>query len=427
MHPTRNPAAENIDSLWINVHLATMTPSNPYGMIENGALAISGPKICWIGKRHEIPAAVESNASRVCDGEGGWITPGLIDCHTHLVYGGSRAHEFELRLQGATYEDIARQGGGIRSTVAATRKADEASLFKWSAPRLAALLQEGVTTVEIKSGYGLDLETELRMLRVARRLGERFPVTVVPTFLGAHALPPEYVGQSDRYIDFVCNEVMPQVAAQQLAVAVDAFCEGIGFTPGQTERVFKAAKKIGLAVKLHAEQLSDLQGAALAAKYGALSADHLEYVSEEGVRAMAASGTAAVLLPGAFYFLRETRTPPIDLLRRYQIPIALSTDCNPGSSPVVSLLLMLNMACTLFRLTPEEALAGITRNGARALGLHHTTGTLETGKDADLVIWDISEPAELAYHIGSNPLKYAVRKGKLIRTGTTGSKQNDLV
>jgi imidazolonepropionase len=280
--------------------------------------------------------------------------------------------------------------------------------------------------VEIKSGYGLDLETELRMLRVARKLGERYPVTVIPRFLGAHALPPEYEGKSEQYVDFVCNEVMPQVAAQQLAVAVDAFCESIGFTPEQTERVFKTAKKYGLAVKLHAEQLSDLKGAALAAKYGALSADHLEYVSEEGVRAMADSGTVAVLLPGAFYFLRETRVPPIDFLRRYEIPIALSTDCNPGSSPAASLLLMLNMACTLFRLTPEEALAGITRNAARALGLHNTIGTLEKGKDADFVIWDISEPAELAYHIGSNPLKHAVRKGKLIRTRAAGSKIGDL-
>jgi imidazolonepropionase len=363
-----------------------------------------------------MPRAVESNATKVYDGDGGWITPGLIDCHTHLVYGGSRAHEFELRLQGATYEEIARQGGGIRSTVTATRKADENSLFKQSSLRLASLLREGVITVEIKSGYGLDLETELRMLRVARRLGESYPVTVVPTFLGAHALPPEYEGQSDRYVDFVCNEVIPQVAAQHLAVAVDAFCEGIGFSPEQTERVFKAAKKFGLAIKLHAEQLSDLQGAALAARYGALSADHLEYVSEEGVKAMADSGTVAVLLPGAFYFLRETKVPPIDLLRRHAVPMALSTDCNPGSSPVVSLLLILNMACTLFRLTPEEALAGITRNGARALGLLDTIGTLEEGKDADFVVWDIAEPAELAYHIGANPLKQVVRRGKLIRS-----------
>ena len=419
MNPTQNPADEKIDSLWINAHLATMTPSAPYGIIENGALAVSGHKITWIGQRHEMPPTLESNAAEVYDAEGGWITPGLIDCHTHLVYGGSRAREFELRLQGATYEEIARQGGGIRSTVAATRKADEQSLFKSSATRLAALLQEGVTTVEIKSGYGLDLETELRMLRVARRLGESYPVTVVPTFLGAHALPPEYEGQSDRYVDFVCNEVMPQVAAQQLAIAVDAFCERIGFTPEQTERVFRSAQKMGLAVKLHAEQLSDLQGAALAAKYGALSADHLEYVSEAGVKAMADSGTVAVLLPGAFYFLRETKVPPVDLLRHYEVPIALSTDCNPGSSPVVSLLLMLNMACTLFRLTPEEALAGITRNGALALGLHNSIGTLEKGKDADFVIWDIPEPAELAYRIGSNPLRLVVRKGKPIRTSNT--------
>jgi imidazolonepropionase len=275
-------------------------------------------------------------------------------------------------------------------------------------------MQEGVTTVEIKSGYGLDFETELRMLRVARRLSEKYPVTIVPTYLGAHALPLEFEGRGDDYIDFVCHTVMPEVADQELAVAVDAFCENIGFTPAQTERVFKTAKKLGLAVKLHAEQLSDLQGAEMAARYGALSADHLEYVSEEGIRAMAASGTVAVLLPGAFYFLRETRRPPIDLLRGHSVPIALSTDCNPGSSPTTSLLLMLNMACTLFNLTPEEALAGVTRNGARALGLQERIGTLEPGKDADFVLWEISEPAELAYRIGFNPLKQVVRQGKIV-------------
>jgi imidazolonepropionase len=388
-------------------------------MIENGALAVCGEKIAWVGKRNALPADLESKADKIYEADGGWVTPGLVDCHTHLVYAGSRAREFELRLQGATYEEIARQGGGIRSTVTATREADEESLLNQSVPRLVALMQEGVTTVEIKSGYGLDLETEMRMLRVARRLGERYPVTVVPTFLGVHALPPEYEGKSDQYVDFVCREGMPQVAAQKLAVAVDAFCESIGFKPEQTERVFKAAKKMGLAVKLHAEQLSDLQGAALAARYGALSADHLEHVSKEGVKAMADSGTVAVLLPGAFYFLRETRVPPIDLLRRYEVPMALSTDCNPGSSPTVSLLLMLNMACTLFRLTPEEALAGITRNGARALGLQNTIGTLEQGKNADFVIWDISEPAELAYRIGSNAPTHVVRKGQIIRTRET--------
>ena len=419
MNPGIQRISNKIDSLWLNVHLATMTETDPYGMIEDGALAVCDGKIAWLGKRKDLPADLETGAADVYDGEGGWITPGLVDCHTHLVYGGSRAREFELRLQGATYEEIARQGGGIRSTVAATRQANEESLLEQSAPRLAALMQEGVTTVEIKSGYGLDLETEIRMLRVACKLGERYPVTVVPTFLGAHALPPEYEGQSDQYIDFVCQEVLPQVAAQHPAIAVDAFCENIGFTLEQTERVFKTAKKLGLRVKLHAEQLSDLQGTELAARYGALSADHLEYVSEAGVKAMAAAGTVAVLLPGAFYFLRETRVPPIDLMRRYSVPMALSTDCNPGSSPAVSLLLMLNMACTLFRLTPEEALAGVTRNGARALGLQDTIGTLEYGKDADFVVWDIPEPAELAYRIGANPLVHVVRKGELIRTRET--------
>ena len=413
MNPAKKMITEKVDSLWVNVHLATMTETGPYGMVKDGAIAIRGGKIAWIGKRIDLPADFESQAAKVYDGQNGWITPGLVDCHTHLVYGGSRAREFELRLQGATYEEIARQGGGIRSTVIATREADEKSLLNQSIPRLVALIKEGVTTVEIKSGYGLDLETEIRMLRVVRKLGESYPVTVVPTYLGAHALPPEFEGRSDEYVDFVCNTVMPEVAAQQLALAVDAFCENIGFTPDQTERVLKAAQKLGLAVKLHAEQLSDLQGSALAARYGALSADHLEYVSEESVRAMAASGTVAVLLPGAFYFLRETRVPPVDLLRRYSVPIALSTDCNPGSSPVTSLLLMLNMASTLFRMTPEEALAGVTRNGARALGLQDRIGTLEPGKDADFVIWDIDEPAELAYRIGFNPRKQVVRQGKL--------------
>jgi imidazolonepropionase len=415
MSSTKKQTFDNIDSLWVDVHLATMTQNKPYGMVENGALAVCGETIAWVGKREELPAEIESGATEVYEGQGGWITPGLVDCHTHLVYGGSRAREFELRLQGATYEEIARQGGGIRSTVSATREADEEALLKQSAPRLLALMGEGVTTVEIKSGYGLDLDTELRMLRVARKLGENFPVTVMPTFLGAHALPPEYEDRPDDYIDFVCNQVLPQVASQKLAVAVDAFCETIGFTPEQTERVFKSAKDLGLKIKLHAYQLSDLQGAALAARYQALSADHLEYVSEPGVKAMAKNSTVAVLLPGAFYFLRETKVPPIDLLRHYAVPIALSTDCNPGSSPAVSLLLMLNMACTLFRLTPEEALAGVTRNGARALGLQDRIGTLEPGKDADFVVWDIPEPAELAYRIGANPLRHVVRQGTLIR------------
>jgi imidazolonepropionase len=414
MNPAKSMFTEEVDSLWVNVHLATMTATGPYGMVKDGAMAIGGDKIAWIGKRTDLPADLESRVDHVYDGQSGWITPGLIDCHTHLVYAGSRAREFELLLQGATYEEIARQGGGIRSTVSATREADEQVLYDQSASRLRALIQEGVTTVEVKSGYGLDLETELRMLRVARQLGDKHPITVVPTYLGAHALPPEFEGRSDEYIDFVCHTVMPAVAAQKLAVSVDAFCESIGFTPGQTERVFETAKKLGLAVKLHAEQLSDLQGADLAARYGALSADHLEYVSEAGIKAMAASGTVAVLLPGAFYFLRETRLPPLDLLRRHKVPLALATDCNPGSSPTTSLLLMLNMACTLFKMTPEEALAGVTFNGARALGLQNRIGTLEPGKDADFVVWDIAEPAELAYRLGFNPLKRIVRQGKLL-------------
>jgi imidazolonepropionase len=404
-----------VDSLWHNVNLATMSGDKAYGAIEKGAIAVRDEKIAWVGSEKDLPADLKTSASNLHDGQGGWITPGLIDCHTHLVYAGNRAREFEMRLKGATYEEIARQGGGIRSTVTATRGADEAFLVRQSIPRLRALMQEGVTTVEIKSGYGLDLETELRMLRAAASLGRLYPVTVVPTFLGAHALPPEFQGRDDAYIELVCNEVMPRVAEQKLAVAVDAFCETIGFTPDQTERVFKAAQKHGLPVKLHAEQLSDQGGAELAAKYHALSADHLEYVSEAGVKALAKSDSVAVLLPGAFYFLRETKVPPLKLFHDYDVPVALSTDCNPGSSPATSLLLMLNMACTFFRMTPEESLAGVTRNAARALGLEGRIGTLEAGKDADLAIWDISEPAELAYRIGYNPLTQVVHKGLLVQ------------
>jgi imidazolonepropionase len=414
MKPAKNVIPEKVDALWLNVHLATMTAGDPYGMVKDGAIAVAGNKIALIGKRADLPVDFESRVGNVHDGGNGWITPGLVDCHTHLIYAGSRAREFELRLLGVTYEEIARQGGGIRSTVAATREADEQVLLKQSASRLKALMREGVTTVEIKSGYGLDLETELRMLRVARQLGEKYAVSIVPTYLGAHALPPEFEGRSDDYIDFVCDTVMPEVAARKLAVTVDAFCENIAFTPAQTERVFKTAQKFGLTVKLHAEQLSDLDGAALAARFGALSADHLEYASEQGIQAMSASGTVAVLLPGAFYFLREKKRPPIDLLRRYNVPMALSTDCNPGSSPTTSLLLILNMACTLFHMTPEEALAGITRNGARALGRQDRIGTLESGKDADFVLWDIDEPAELAYRIGFNPLQQVVRQGRVV-------------
>jgi imidazolonepropionase len=405
--------------VWVNAHLATMAPGNAYGLVRDAAVVSSQGKIAWVGVGKDLPRDLLSGAQQVFDVKGGWITPALIDCHTHLVYGGNRAREFEMRLQGLSYEEIARQGGGIRSTVAATRAADEATLFQQSAGRLLSLLAEGVTTVEIKSGYGLDLETESKILRVAKRLGEKFPVTVCPTYLGAHALPPEFEGDSDGYIDFVCRDVLPKLVSENLATAVDAFCEKIAFTPAQTERVFKAALKHGLKLKLHAEQLSDQGGASLAAKYSALSADHLEYLSEAGAQALAQSGTVAVLLPGASYYLRESRIPPIDLMRRYGIPMAVSTDCNPGTSPVGSLLLMVNMACTLFRLTPEEALAGVTRNAAKALGLEKQIGTLEPGKDADFVVWDISEPAELAYSVALNPCRQVIRHGAVVRSSAS--------
>jgi len=400
-------------SLWINGRLATMRPGGaPYGAIENGgALGVVGGRLAWVGPMADLPDAPERLAGEVHDLGGRWVTPGLIDCHTHLVYAGDRAREFEMRLQGASYEEIARAGGGIRSTVSATRAAGEAELLAVTERRLRALLAEGATVVEIKSGYGLDLATERKMLRVARALPAIHPVTIRTTFLGAHALPPEFEGRPDDYIDAVANEMLPAIAAEGLADAVDAFCERIGFTAEQTRRVFAAAQRLGLPVKLHAEQLSDMGGAALAAEFRALSADHLEYLSAEGVAAMARAGTVAVLLPGAFYFLRETRLPPVDALRQAGVPIAIATDSNPGTSPTTSLLLMLNMACTFFRLTPEEALAGVTRSAARALGLEDSHGTLETGKAADFAIWDIDHPAELAYRIGGNPCAGVVKAG----------------
>jgi len=399
------------EAIWVNARLATMVAGPGYGEIEDGAIAVRGGRIAWVGARAALPAALRTSATREHDAGGRWITPGLIDCHTHLVYAGSRAGEFEQRLNGATYEEIARAGGGIRSTVAATRAASEAALLKASKPRLRALAAEGVTTVEIKSGYGLEAATEAKMLRVARALGNALPVTVRTTFLGAHALPLEFDGRADAYVAEICERMLPEVARAGLADAVDAFCERIGFSAAQTERVFEAARRLGLPVKLHAEQLSNQGGARLAARYGALSADHLEYIEEDGVAAMARAGTVAVLLPGAFYFLRETRVPPIDLLRRHGVPMAVATDCNPGTSPMTSLLLALNMACTFFRLTPQEALAGATREAARALGLAHEVGTLETGKVADFVLWDIERPAELAYGIGVNPCHAVVKRG----------------
>jgi imidazolonepropionase len=398
-----------LDRLWINARIATMDASGqPYGAIENGAIGCTGGRIAFVGQDAE---AQGHDATETIDCAGRWITPGLIDCHTHLVYGGDRAAEFEMRLEGASYEQIARAGGGILSTVTATRNADEDALVRASLPRLDALLAEGVTTVEIKSGYGLEIATEIRQLRAARRLGRERPVRVETTFLGAHATPPEF-SDSGPYIDHVIGEMLPAVHAEGLADAVDAFCEGIAFSPAEVERLFMAARGLGLPVKLHAEQLSSRHGATLAAKFGALSADHVEYADESDVAAMAKAGTVATLLPGAFYTLRETRAPPVDLFRRAGVPMAVATDANPGTSPLTSILLTLNMACTLFRLTPEEALAGVTRNAARALGRDDEIGTIEQGKWCDLAIWDIERPAELAYRIGFNPLHSRVWWGQ---------------
>jgi len=399
------------DHLWVNLHLATMGPSGgPYGAIMDGAVAVTGDRIVWVGKRADLPGGASRPAATVHDGRECWMTPGLIDCHTHLVFAGERAREFELRLKGASYEEIARAGGGIVSTVTATRAASEDELLAAARPRLDAFLREGVTTIEIKSGYGLDTASELKMLRVARRLGVEAPVSVATSFLGAHALPPEYAGRQGDYVDLVCAEMLPAVARSGLADAVDAFCETIAFTADETARIFTAAAALGLKVKLHADQLSDLGGAALAARFGALSADHLEYTSLDSVRAMAASGTVAVLLPGANYFLRERQMPPVAAFRDAGVPIAIASNCNPGSAPVLSLVLMMSMAATLFRLTPEEALAGVTRNAARALGLDDR-GILAVGKRADLALWDIAHPAELTYWIGHNPCHAVVQGG----------------
>jgi len=398
------------DRLWRNARLATLAPDAPgLGEVDDGVVAARDGRIVYAGPRADAP---QFDPSEVVGCEGRWITPGLIDCHTHLVWGGDRAREFELRLAGASYEEIARAGGGIVSTMIATRAASEADLLAATLPRLDALIAEGATTVEIKSGYGLSVQGETKQLRVARALARRRDVTVSTTFLGAHALPPEFAGDSDGYIDLVCRAILPAVAAEGLADAVDAFCEGIGFSAAQVRRVFEAATALGLPVKLHAEQLSNLHGAALAAKFGALSADHLEYLDDDGVAAMAAAGTIATLLPGAYYFVRETRLPPIAALRAARVPIALATDCNPGTSPLTSLLLTMNMGATLFRLTVEECLAGVTRNAAAALGLAGEIGTLEAGKRCDLAIWDIERPAELVYRMGFNPLHARVWGGR---------------
>ncbi|MBC3233665.1 MULTISPECIES: imidazolonepropionase [Pseudomonas] len=394
-------------TLWQHCHVATMAQGK-YSIIEDAAMVTAGSLIEWIGPRSQVPTA---DYAQVHDLQGTWVTPGLIDCHTHTVFGGNRSGEFEQRLEGVSYAEIAAKGGGIASTVRATRAATEDELFASAEKRLRSLLRDGVTTVEIKSGYGLDLVNERKMLRVARRLGEALPVSVRATCLAAHALPPEYKDRADDYIDHICAEMLPALAAQGLVDAVDAFCEYLAFSTEQVERVFKVAQQLGLPVKLHAEQLSSLHGSSLAARYHALSADHLEFMTEEDAIAMAASGTVAVLLPGAFYFLRETQLPPMDALRKHGVKIAIASDLNPGTSPALSVRLMLNMACTLFRMTPEEALAGATQHAATALGMGDTHGSLEVGKVADFVAWQIDRPADLAYWLGGELEKRVVRHG----------------
>ncbi|SDG58540.1 imidazolonepropionase [Sulfitobacter delicatus] len=388
--------------LFVDLNAVTMAnAAAPYGLIENAAIAVENERIAWVGPAADLPSAYGDLPRSSLEGR--LVTPGLIDCHTHIVHGGDRAVEFEMRLNGASYEEVARAGGGIVSTVKATRAASEDELLADALRRVDVLIAEGVTTIEVKSGYGLDIETELRMLRTARAIAAERPIRVKTTFLGAHATPADYAGRDDAYIDEVCIPALRAAHAERLVDAVDGFCEGIAFQPAQIARVFDVAQELGLPVKLHAEQLSNLGGAKLAASYGAMSADHIEYLDEDGVKAMAEAGTLAVILPGAFYTLRETQAPPIALLREHGVPMALATDINPGSSPLNSLLLTLNMGCTLFRMTPEEALRGVTQHAARALGLTDC-GTLAPGMRADMAVWDIKHPAELAYRIGFNPL-----------------------
>lgn len=397
--------------LWRNARLATLATGLPgLGIVEAGAVLIQDGRIAFAGAEAELDRSLIGDAE-IMDLEGRWVTPGLIDCHTHIVYGGNRANEFEMRLNGATYEEVARAGGGIVSSVKATSALSVNGLVEASLPRLDTLLAEGVTTIEIKSGYGLAIEPELSMLRAARALGDLRPVRVRTSFLGAHATPVDYKGRNGDYITDIVLPALARAHEEGLADAVDGFCEGIAFSPDEIARVFDAARSLGLPVKLHADQLSNLHGAALAASYDALSADHLEYTDEAGASAMAGSGSVAVLLPGAFYAINETRKPPVDLFRKHGVPIAIATDCNPGTSPLSSLLLTMNMSATLFRLTVEECINGVTRNAARALGLSDATGTLEAGKSADLAIWDIESPAELVYRIGFNPLFARVASG----------------
>lgn len=406
--PANHPSA---DGVWDRLHLAPEALGEGAAALRDAAIVVERGQVMWVGLREQLPPAYRSLARH--DGHGAQVTPGLVDCHTHLVYGGQRANEFAMRLAGASYEEVARAGGGIVASVRATREADEDTLFAQAVPRLQALLAEGVCAVEIKSGYGLDLENERKQLRVARRLGQALGVTVRTTFLGAHALPPEYASRSGDYIRVVCDKMMPALAAEGLIDAVDAFCERIGFSLAETEQVFQAAHRLGLPVKLHAEQLSDMGGSALAARYSALSCDHIEHLNVQGIAAMRAAGTVAVLLPGAYYTLRDTHLPPIESLRAAGVPMAVSTDHNPGTSPALSLLLMVNMACTLFRLTVPEALAGITRHAARALGLQATHGLIGVGRPANFVLWPLGDVAELAYWVGQRPACRVVRQGRI--------------
>ena len=401
------------DQVWIGADIATMVGTRPYGSMENAALAVKGERIAWLGTTADARRLAQEQGISIHDADGMWITPGLIDCHTHLVYGGNRVAEFEQRLCGVSYEDIARAGGGIQSTVQATRSSSREALYDSARARLARLMAEGITTIEIKSGYGLELAAERRMLEVARDLGETMPVAVKKTFLGLHALPPEFAAQRRRFVDEVSGPWLTALVAAGLVDAVDSFCEGIAFSLSETEQFLQAAKRLGLAAHLHAGQLSDMGAAQLAAKYAALSADHLEYLSADGVRAMAAAGTVAVLLPTAYFTLRQTTPPPIALLREAGIPLAVATDSNPGTSPCTSILLALSMGCTLFGLTPEEALAGATRNAARALGILEDVGTIEVGKRADLAFWRIERPAQLCYGLGANPCAAVMYRGKM--------------
>ena len=415
------PSWPGAEGVWHHLHLAPEALGAGAEAVPHAAIVVDQGVIAWAGAHAELPAVYRPLKQH--DAKGAVVTPGLVDCHTHLVYGGLRANEFAMRLAGASYEEVARAGGGIVSTVKATRQASEDQLFEAAVPRMVALLSEGVCAIEIKSGYGLSLVHERKQLRVARRLGEVFGVTVRTSFLGAHALPPEYAGRSAEYIDLVCHEMMPTLAAEGLVDAVDVFCESIGFTLAETQKVFEAAKALGLPVKLHAEQLSDMGGAALAARYDALSCDHIEHLSAQGIAAMRQAGTVAVLLPGAYFTLRDTHLPPIAALREAGVPMAVSTDHNPGTSPALSLLLMVNMACTLFRLTVPEALAGVTRHAAQALGLQATHGQVHVGGQANFVLWPVGDVSELAYWLGQRPACSVVRQGRLAVDGMALSNQ----